>query len=149
LLGTSGARATGTLPLGLCTGLYQIDEHPGRAPGGSNSGQSCATIGGVEQGSDQDAVAMPVPGLPVPASVIPRLTAMAAMAARANGGDSPDWVSVVVSTHEQALTSATPGDFVPGNELAIVYLMTMKGHFTARKQAPLGGQHPTGTYLSM
>jgi hypothetical protein len=74
---------------------------------------------------------------------------MADRAARAQGDRAPEWVSVVVTTHEKALTSATPGDFVPGSEHTVVYLVTMKGHFTAYNfprshRAPM----PTGTYSS-
>jgi hypothetical protein len=91
----------------------------------------------------------PVPGQPVPASAIPRLTAMAGRAARAQGDRAPEWVSVVVTTHEKALTSATPGDFVPGSEHTIVYLVTMKGHFTAYNASPPSGARlPIGTYSS-
>ncbi len=103
--------------------------------------------GSVRVTSEETTVA--VPGSPVPASAIPRLTAMADWAARAQGDRAPEWVSVVVTTHEKALASATPGDFVPGSEHTVVYLVTMKGHFTAYNfprshRAPL----PTGTYSS-
>jgi hypothetical protein len=74
-----------------------------------------------------------VPGQPVPASAIPQLTAMADRTARVQGDYAPEWVSAVVTTHEKALTSATPGDFVPGSEYTVVHLVTMKGHFTAYK----------------
>jgi hypothetical protein len=90
----------------------------------------------------------PVPGRPVPAAVLPRLTAIADRAAREHGGAVPAWVSVVVTTHQKALTSATPGDTVTAGEKTAVYLVTMKGHFTA-EMAPPGGQAPTGTYLSL
>ena len=91
----------------------------------------------------------PVPGQPVPASAIDRLTAMAIQAARVKGGGTAEWASVVVTTREKALTSATPGDFVPGSAETIVYLVTMKGHFTAeRVSRPLGSRAPTGNYLS-
>ena len=71
----------------------------------------------------------PVPGQPVPASAIHRLTAIADRAVRLNGGDAPMWASAVVTTHDKALTSATPGDTVPIGEKTVVYLVTMKGHF--------------------
>ena len=38
---------------------------------------------------------------------------------------------------------------MPGREEAVVYLVTMKGHFTAWKTSPVGGWHPTGSYLSL
>jgi hypothetical protein len=89
----------------------------------------------------------PVPGQPVPASAIDRLTAMANGAARVNGGGTAEWASAVVTTREKALTSATPGDFVPGSAETIVYLVTMKGHFVSRRAAPRA-KNPTGNYLS-
>jgi hypothetical protein len=79
----------------------------------------------------------PVPGQPVPASAIHPLTAIADRAVRVNGGDAPVWASAVVTTHEKALTSATPGDTVPMGEKTVVYLVTMKGHFV------------DGTYMSI
>ena len=96
----------------------------------------------------------PVPGLPVPAAATHRLTAMADRAAKANGGAAPAWASAVVTTHEKALTSATPGDIVYVGEKTIVYLVTMKGHFIAGAVSvplgvPLGGHAPTGSYMSI
>jgi hypothetical protein len=38
-----------------------------------------------------------------------------------------------VTTRAKALTSATPGDYVPGSAHVKVFLITMRGHFTARK----------------
>jgi hypothetical protein len=46
-----------------------------------------------------------------------------------NGGDAPLWATAVVTTHQKALTSATPGDTVPIGEKTVVYLVTMTGHF--------------------
>jgi hypothetical protein len=51
----------------------------------------------------------PVPGQPVPASAIDRLTAMANGYARVNGGGTAEWASAVVTTRDKALTSAYPG----------------------------------------
>jgi hypothetical protein len=74
---------------------------------------------------------------------------MANRAARAQGDRAPEWVSAVVTTHEKALTSATPGDFVPGSEHTVVYLVTMKGHFKAYNfSRPHGTPLPTGSYSS-
>ncbi len=70
-----------------------------------------------------------VPGSPVPASAIPRLRAIADRAAKENGGAVPSWISAVVTTQEEALTSATPGAVVPAGGKTVVYLVTMKGHF--------------------
>lgn len=75
---------------------------------------------------------------------------MANRAAGAQGDRAPEWVSAVVTTHEKALISATPGDFAPGSEHTIVYLMTMTGHFTAYNvPRPRGARVPTGTYASL
>jgi hypothetical protein len=91
-----------------------------------------------------------VPGQPVPASAVHRLTAMAEHAAKQNGGRTLSWASAVVTTHEKALTSATPGDTVPIGEKTVVYLVTMKGHFIAEAASvPPGGRAPTGTYMSL
>lgn len=75
-----------------------------------------------------EAFAGPVPGSPVPASAIERLTLIADNVVKASGGVAPEWVSVVVTTHGRALASATPGDWVAGDMQAIVYLMTMEGN---------------------
>jgi hypothetical protein len=89
-------------------------------------------------------------GPPVPASAIPRLTAIARHVAKANGDAEPAWVTAVLTTHAKALTSATPGDFVPGTEKAKVYLITMQGHFVANDvPGPPGAAAPTGRYISV
>lgn len=141
---------------------------PGRTPAGPGSGWPlwtarwlwAWTLGagycimstgyrGRRAGLTSERPRVAVPGQPVPASAIPRLTAMADRAARAQGDQAPEWASAVVTTHEKALTSATPGDFVPGSEHTVVYLVTMKGHFTAYSfPRPHGARLPTGTYSS-
>lgn len=91
----------------------------------------------------------PEAGRPVPASAIHRLTVMADRAIKANEGHGVAWATVVVTTHAKALTSATPGDFVPDKK-TIVYLVTIKGHFVAvGASVPPGATAPRGTYLSM
>lgn len=90
-----------------------------------------------------------VPGQPVPASAIHRLTAIASGAARVNGGHPVAWATAVVTTLAKALTSATPGDTTPGGK-AIVYLVTIKGHFVCNAcSGPPGARAPVGTYISM
>jgi hypothetical protein len=93
-----------------------------------------------------------VPGSPVPSAAITRLTAMAYRAAKVNGDADPAWISAVVTTYKQALTSATPGDIIPGAGGAVVYLLTMKGHFRSpRGPAPRPGHRPhppAAEYLS-
>jgi hypothetical protein len=89
-------------------------------------------------------------GAPVPASAIERLTAMAHRAAAINGDPAPVWTTAVMTTHAKALTSATPGDYVPGSARTKVFLITMRGHFTAREvSVPPGAKAPTGRYLSL
>ena len=89
-------------------------------------------------------------GTQVPASAIGRLTAMAHRAATINGDSAPAWITAVVTTHAKALTSATPGDYSPGSAHIKVFLITMRGHFTARDATgPPGAKAPTGRYLSL
>jgi hypothetical protein len=62
---------------------------------------------------------------------------------------APAWASVVTTTRQKALTSATPGDTIPGAGKTIVYLLTMKGRFTDYfASVPSGASLPTGRYLS-
>jgi hypothetical protein len=89
-------------------------------------------------------------GTPVPAPVIGRLTAMAHHAATINGDPAPAWITAVVTTRAKALTVATPGDYVPGSAHMKVFLIIMRGHFTARDApGPLGAKAPAGRYLSL
>jgi hypothetical protein len=89
-------------------------------------------------------------GAPVPASAIARLTAIARHAATLNDDRHPAWITAVLTTHARALTSATPGDTVPGSARTRVYLITMRGHFTDRlASGPPGSSAPTGRYLSL
>jgi hypothetical protein len=94
--------------------------------------------------------AIAVPGLPVPAPAIPRLTAIADRAAKENGDAAPSWISAVVTTQEQALAFVNGGGG-PGGD-TVVYLLGMEGHFTWPRAGPvpLSGQRPrarTGHYL--
>ena len=89
-------------------------------------------------------------GAPVPASAIGRLAAIAHRAATINGDPAPAWITAVVTTRAKALTSATPGDYVPGSGHVKVFLITMRGHFTAGEASgPPGARAPTGRYLSL
>ena len=100
-------------------------------------------------GSSTPATRRAAPGRPVPTSALRTLTAIADRVARLDDGHrAPAWVSVVVTTHAKALTSATPGDTEPLGQQTIVYLITMKGHFVAEDASGPPGTHPpTGTYL--
>jgi hypothetical protein len=90
------------------------------------------------------------PGQPVPASAVPRLTAIADRAVTVNGGQPGAWATAVVTTRAKALTSATPGDLIPNDEKTVVYLVTIKGHFVCDLcTGPPGSHAPTGTYLSL
>lgn len=89
-------------------------------------------------------------GRPVPASAVPRLRAIAKRFAKFNGGHALTQATAVLTTHRKALTSATPGDFVPGSGGVPVYLVTMQGHFVAYgASVPSGASTPTGRYASL
>jgi hypothetical protein len=89
-------------------------------------------------------------GSPVPAPAISRLTAIASHAAKASGDSAPSWATAVLTTHAKALTSATPGDLIPGADGTRVFLVTMRGHFVANAAPrPPGAAAPTGRYLSV
>jgi len=89
-------------------------------------------------------------GAPVPAAAIARLTAMARHAAAINGDPAPAWITAVLTTRAKALTSATPGDYIPGSGRVTVFLITMCGHFTATgAPRPPGAKAPSGRYLSL
>jgi hypothetical protein len=91
-----------------------------------------------------------VAGAPVPASAIGRLTAIAHRAATINGDPGPAWITAVLTTRAKALTSATPGDYIPGSARVKAFLITMRGHFTAKEATgPPGAKAPTGRYLSL
>jgi hypothetical protein len=89
-------------------------------------------------------------GARVPDSAIARLTAIARRAAAVNGDSHPEWITAVATTRAKALTSATPGDFVPGSARVRVFLITMRGHFTAIDgSGPPGAKAPAGRYVSL
>lgn len=91
-----------------------------------------------------------VPGAPVPAAATPRLTAIAHHAAAINGDPRPVWITAVLTTRAKALTSAAPGDYVPGSAHVKAFLITMRGHFTATAvPVPPGAKAPAGRYLSL
>lgn len=89
-------------------------------------------------------------GRPVPASAVPQLTVIAERAARLNGDRHPRWATAVLTTHAQALRSATPGDFVSNRRGARVYLVTIRGQFACNTcTGPAGAKAPSGTYISL
>jgi hypothetical protein len=85
-----------------------------------------------------------------PAPAIPRLTAIGSRAAETSGGTAPLQMTAVLTTHAKALTSATPGDFLPGPGDIPVFLVTIRGRFTASAAClPPGAAAPAGTYPSI
>ena len=86
---------------------------------------------------------------PVPASAVPRLRAIAKRFAKLNGGHALTEATAVLTTHQKALTSATPGDFVPGSGGVPVYLVTMQGRFIVDASRPPEAAAPTGRYASL
>jgi hypothetical protein len=71
-----------------------------------------------------------VPGLPVPVSALPRLRAIAERYVQGDGLITPQWASVVTTSHEKALASAAATEEATiGVGNVRVYLMTMKGRF--------------------
>jgi len=116
---------------------------------------ACGSVSGIALTGSQHRPATPIPGKPVPAAAVHRLTAIADRAVRLNSGHDVAWASAVVTTHAKALTSATPGDFVPNDEKTVVYLVTIKGHFAAVSGPRPAGLRPPGkrartaTYMSI
>ncbi len=94
----------------------------------------------------------PASGLPVPASAIPRLRAIADRFVRGDAQTFPEWASVVTTSHKKALAAAAPAEWtVAGVRNITVYLVTIKGRFSPLPVAsPLPGHGPlTGKYLSI
>ena len=89
------------------------------------------------------------PGRPVPPSAAAKLAALAKLFARGSGGSPLTEATAVCTTHRKALTSATPGDFVPGSGGVLVYLVTVRGHFTVHAPGPPEAAAPTGRYASL
>ena len=82
---------------------------------------------------------------PVPAPAIPRLTAVGSRAAKADGHAAPLWMTSVLTTNAKALTSATPGDIIPGAGGVPVFLVAMGRHFAAAAAfRPPGAAAPAG-----
>jgi hypothetical protein len=116
----------------------------------SPSAAGSAPVAGSPSASTVPAAAAVPAAWAVPAAAIARLTELARRAAAANGDASPEWMTAVLTTHAKALTSATPGDLVPGTGRASVYLVTMRGHFIAYGSSPpAGAALPAGEYLSL
>jgi hypothetical protein len=110
---------------------------------------ACGTVGAVSLTAGHKPT-VAEPGQPVPASVVHRLTAIADRAVTLNGGHPVAWATAVVTTRAKALTSATPGDLIPGDQKTVVYLVTIKGHFVCDLcTGPPGSHAPTGYYLSL
>ena len=111
------------------------------------AGLVIAGCGSVRLTGERLAVA--VSGSAVPTSAITRLRAIADQFAKENGESVPLWISAVVTTQQKAEASAIPGAFSPAGGKAVVYLVTMKGHFKWGGSRPVAGPAPTGRYLSL
>jgi hypothetical protein len=110
---------------------------------------ACGSVGGTAVTASHERT-VAEPGQPVPASAVRRLTAMADRIVTMDGGHRVAWATAVVTTRAKALTSATPGDFIPNDEKTVVYLVTIKGHFVCDLcTGPRESRAPTGTYLSL
>jgi hypothetical protein len=90
-------------------------------------------------------------GSKIPAVALARLTKVAREVARANGDVHASHVLAVATTHAAALRVATPGDSTPSVPAGMpVYLITMRGRFTAYDSSPPpGGSLPKGTFLAV
>jgi uncharacterized Zn-binding protein involved in type VI secretion len=85
----------------------------------------------------------------MPAATQVHLTQIAGQLAQSNGDQHPRWVYVATMSYDRAMDFAGGGDQapVPGNPP--VYLIVMKGDFTATgASVPSGASAPSGTYLS-
>jgi hypothetical protein len=140
-----GRMATGVLAPAVLAGAVIVLAAACAAPA------PAARLASAHVSGSPAASAVPTPtGSPVPASAIPRLTAIAASAAKANGDPAPSQTTAVLTTRARALTSATPGDFVPGSAGVRVFLLTMRGQFVAADVSrPSGAAAPRGRYLSL
>jgi hypothetical protein len=89
-------------------------------------------------------------GRPVPKSAVSRLIKIAKRTARLNGDRHPLWATAVLTTHEKALLSATPGDTVSDRRHVQVYLVTIRGRFVCNVcTGPSGSKAPRGRYISL
>jgi hypothetical protein len=89
-------------------------------------------------------------GRPVPKSAVSRLIKIAKRAARLNGDRHPLWATAVLTTHDKALLSATPGDTVSNRRHVAVYLVTIRGRFVCNLcSRPSGAKAPRGRYISI
>lgn len=100
--------------------------------------------GGAQAGGQP--TGKPVSGGRVPAPAVKKLTAEADYLVKHEGDIRPTWAKAVMTTHQQALRSCTPGDTTPGNPT--VYLVVLKGHFVDyAAPRPPGAPPPKGTYV--
>lgn len=138
--GVTAARALARRAAPLAWALVVVS---GLAAAGC-SGSAAATVSTTVTGSPT------VAGSRVPASAISRLTTLASRTATDNGDSTPSWVTAVFTTRAKALTSASPGEYIPGSVHVLVFLVTMKGRFTDTESfGPPGSAVPTGRYLSI
>jgi hypothetical protein len=85
----------------------------------------------------------------MPAAVQEHLTEISEQMARSNGDQHPQWVYVATMSYDRAMDFAGGGDQAPVPGDPPVYLIVMKGDFTAyAASVPAGASAPRGTYLS-
>jgi hypothetical protein len=78
-----------------------------------------------------------------------QLTGIAGQLARSNGDQHPQWIYVATMSYDRAMDFAGGGDQAPVPGDPPVYLIVMKGDFTATTASvPSGASAPSGTYLS-
>ena len=84
-------------------------------------------------------------------AALARLTTIARAIANANGDLHATDAIAVATTHASALRVATPGDATPSVPAGMpVYLVTMRGRFTALGSSPpAGAPLPRGTFLAV
>ena len=146
-----------------CTAAVDVSEHGRAKP--DLTDRSCSLLRAVvrvlpahEANATRTAGKQCVPpasppraGSKIPAAALARLTKVAREVARANGDVHASHVLAVATTHAAALRVATPGDSTPSVPAGMpVYLITMRGRFTAYDSSPpSGGSLPKGTFLAV
>lgn len=87
---------------------------------------------------------------PIPAAAVSHLTSATEQVATMSGDAKPASVQAAMTTRDNALRVATPGDAIPGSQDQVVYLVVMKGNFTLNDiPGPPDAHAPTGHYLTL
>ena len=145
-----------------CMAAVDVSEHGRAMP--DLADRSCAVLRAVvsvlpaheanatrAEGKQCVLPAPPRAGSAIPLAALARLTKVARQMARANGDVHASDVLAVATTHAAALRVAAPGDSTPSVPAGTpVYLITMRGQFTAYDSSPpLGASVPRGTFLAV